>query len=65
MTGRTGDLVVDWVDDNGQHTGTANDTTAVTVSGALKNNIEIIGRLFGQNVDLKSGTALDAPQPGQ
>jgi len=65
MTGKTGNLVVDWVDDNGQHTGTANDTTAVTVSGALKNNIEIVGRLFGQNVDLKSGTALDAPQPGQ
>jgi len=55
MTGRTGTLTVDYMQDG----------TPINVSGALKNNIEIIGRLFGQNIALRSGTVLDAPQPGQ
>jgi len=55
MTGRTGTLIVDYMQDS----------TPITISGALKSNIEIIGRLFGQNIDLRNGAALDAPQPGQ
>src|SRR5205814_8440073 len=63
MTGRTGNLIVDWVNDNGVHTGTSADTTPVTIPGALKSNIEIIGKFLGQAIDLRSGTALDTPPP--
>lgn len=53
MTGRTGTLIVDYDGDG----------NPITVSGALKNNIEITGKFLGQFIDLRSGTALDVPQP--